>query len=496
MRKALVILTMGLSVLVSGCPHTVTASTQASSVVGTLSGVILTPDGKPAPGVKVTAYPVPTNLTTVAPLTQQAALTQQGAYRIADLGMLGQVVTDASGAFAFPNLQGAVNIEADLTNDLKVFEGNLNASKDKPTNVGSLKLQPTGEVKGSVSSLDTAGVSDFSDVVVFIPGTSYEAHCDASGAYTISNVPAGTFPVIATQRDLGRGEAVSVTVSPHQTTDTPLDMLKTPPAITQVTPDNAGPGATVTITGSSFGYSKGSQLAVTFNGSIATNVNRTDDGTIQAVVPAGATNGDVVVSVAGNLSNGQAFTVIKQITLPSAKQDLRLGNSFAGTASAIDTSDRPVPNPSITWACVSGDGLTVKGSTVTAIKDGVDALQAASGNVSATETVNVFQVTGVSLTSNALSLNAPPPSGQPDTGYVTSGTLSATVTCSDGVLRGVTWGSSDLSRVTVSNGLVQTVPNAPKGTALVTATPVDDPTFSATASVSVTLFGNILLEVQ
>lgn len=95
-----------------------------------------------------------------------------------------------------------------------------------------------------------------------------------------------------------------------------------------MTPDNAGPGATVTITGRSFGFSKGSQVAVTLNGSIATKVNRSDDGTLQAVVPPGSTNGDVVVSVAANLSNGQIFTVINRVTRPSSKLDLRLGNAL------------------------------------------------------------------------------------------------------------------------------------------------------------------------
>jgi IPT/TIG domain len=79
------------------------------------------------------------------------------------------------------------------------------------------------------------------------------------------------------------------------------------PTITNLNP-SSGPVATpVTITGTNFGATQGTST-VTFNGTSATPTSWSATS-IAAPVPAGATTGNVVVTVSGQASNGVNFTV-------------------------------------------------------------------------------------------------------------------------------------------------------------------------------------------
>ena len=79
------------------------------------------------------------------------------------------------------------------------------------------------------------------------------------------------------------------------------------PTVSGVAPISGRPGDTVMITGTNFGSSQ-SDSTVTFNG-IAATISSWNATTIDAVVPSGATTGDVVVTVSGAASNGIPFTV-------------------------------------------------------------------------------------------------------------------------------------------------------------------------------------------
>ncbi len=83
--------------------------------------------------------------------------------------------------------------------------------------------------------------------------------------------------------------------------------VKTPPAISGLSP-TAGPvGTSVTISGTKFGATQGSST-VTFNGTAAT-ASSWSDTSIVAAAPAGATSGNVVVTAGGQASNGVRFIV-------------------------------------------------------------------------------------------------------------------------------------------------------------------------------------------
>ncbi len=95
------------------------------------------------------------------------------------------------------------------------------------------------------------------------------------------------------------------------------------PAISSISPTNGGLGYSVTINGANFGASQGSST-VAFNGTNATSITSWSNTQIVALVPTGATTGQVCVTVASvpSLSN-PTFTVynpvISGITPPAAQ---------------------------------------------------------------------------------------------------------------------------------------------------------------------------------
>lgn len=115
-------------------------------------------------------------------------------------------------------------------------------------------------------------------------------------------VPAGATsgPVVVTARGLVSG-GVAFNVAPQ---------------ISGVSPASGVAGASVTISGTSFGATQGTS-AVTFNG-LAAAPTSWGDSTVVVPVPANASTGPVVVTVGGTASNGVAFTVISEGTLGGA----------------------------------------------------------------------------------------------------------------------------------------------------------------------------------
>jgi hypothetical protein len=78
--------------------------------------------------------------------------------------------------------------------------------------------------------------------------------------------------------------------------------------ITSISPTAGAVGATVTITGTNFGSTRGTST-VKFNGKLVATYTSWSATSIKVVVPSGATTGNVVVLVNGVASNGQTFTV-------------------------------------------------------------------------------------------------------------------------------------------------------------------------------------------
>ena len=160
-------------------------------------------------------------------------------------------------------------------------------------------LNPSGgPVETSVEITGTSfGDSQGTSTVTF-NGTAVAAYTSWSDTSITVEVPAGgaTGPVVVTV-DGQASNGVTFTVTP---------------AISALNPTSGPEGTTVEITGTSFGPTQGTGT-VTFNGTAATPTSWSDTS-ITVAVPAGATTGNVVVTVGGQASNGVAFTVKPSIS--------------------------------------------------------------------------------------------------------------------------------------------------------------------------------------
>lgn len=114
------------------------------------------------------------------------------------------------------------------------------------------------------------------------------------------------------------------------------------PSIASLTPSSGRVGDPLTVAGANFGATQGSST-VTFNGTLALPTNWS--GTSIAVpVPNGATTGPVVVTVAGQASNGQVFTVVGsgtgllEITSPASGTVVSPGQTLTVSLSSSDNS--------------------------------------------------------------------------------------------------------------------------------------------------------------
>jgi hypothetical protein len=126
----------------------------------------------------------------------------------------------------------------------------------------------------------------------------------------------------------------------------------TAPSISTLSPASAPVGAPVTITGANFGTSQGSST-VSFNGITATPTSWSAT-TIVVPVPAGATTGNVVVTVGGIASNGANFTVtVISVSVVPATYSLPTGFSTIFTANI----QNDVQSLGATWS-LSGTGCS------------------------------------------------------------------------------------------------------------------------------------------
>ncbi len=150
-----------------------------------------------------------------------------------------------------------------------------------------------------------------------------------------------------------------------------LNSIAGTPTITNLSTTSGSVGTAVTITGTNFGSSQGTST-VKFNGTAATATTWTATS-IATSVPAGATTGNVIVTVGGVLSNGVNFTVSSTPSITSATTaNGTVGTAFSYqiTATNSPTSYGATGLPSglsvnTTSGLISGMPTTAGTSTVT-----------------------------------------------------------------------------------------------------------------------------------
>jgi Protein of unknown function (DUF4038)/IPT/TIG domain/Putative collagen-binding domain of a collagenase len=146
---------------------------------------------------------------------------------------------------------------------------------------------------------------------VTIAGANFGA-AQAGGTVTFSGIPAvptswsATTIVAAVPAGATTGNVV-VTVGGRGSNGANFTVPSTVPTIATLIPTSGVAGTQVTITGSNFGPVQGGR-SVTFNGIAATPTSWSNTS-IVAPVPAGATTGNVVVTIGSRASNGVGFVV-------------------------------------------------------------------------------------------------------------------------------------------------------------------------------------------
>ncbi|HKT48102.1 MAG TPA: IPT/TIG domain-containing protein, partial [Candidatus Acidoferrales bacterium] len=155
--------------------------------------------------------------------------------------------------------------------------------------------------------------------------------------------------------------------------------LAAAPAISSLSPTSGAVGASVTISGSNFGSSHGTST-VKFNGKTAT-ISSWSASTIVAVVPSGATTGNLVVTVSGVASNGKSFTVVAAPSITSLSPTSAAvgasitinGSNFGSTTGTVKFNG--TPSTPTSWTSTTVKAPVPSGATtgnVTLHASGVD----------------------------------------------------------------------------------------------------------------------------
>ena len=176
-----------------------------------------------------------------------------------------------------------------------------------PSNGAAFTVIPTPNI---TSLSPTSGPISTS---VTIAGTNFGGS-QGQSTVTFNAIPAGTATswsatsvVIPVPNGATTGNVV-VTVSGVSSNGVLFTVTSPGPSISSLSLTQGPVGATLTVNGSNFGTTQGGST-VTFNGVTATATSNWSATSFNVTVPAGATTGNVVVTVNGALSNGVPFTV-------------------------------------------------------------------------------------------------------------------------------------------------------------------------------------------
>jgi hypothetical protein len=225
---------------------------------------------------------------------------------------------------------------------------------------------------------------------------------------------------------------VVVTVGGQVSNGSPFTIVL-PPSITSLSQTSGPAGTSITITGTNFGATQGTSM-VAFNGIAAAAASAWSATSITVSVPAGATTGNVIVTVLGTASNGSAFTVLASCTTNC---------TLSGT----------VTGPWVTGVTISLTG-TATLSTTTAVNGTYSFASLAAGSYTITPTLAGYNYTPtpptIAISSNTVQ-NFVAASSSATTSYSISGTVSGSSTSGIVYIRVFTNGSNTQAGTTLTS---------------------------------------------
>jgi YD repeat-containing protein len=215
------------------------------------------------------------------------------------------------------------------------------------------------------------------------------------------------------------------------------------PSITSLTPNTGPVGSSITIAGSNFGGSQGNG-SVKFNGTTAT-ITSWSASSIVAVVPAGATTGNVVVTAAGGVAaSGVTFTVTPAPSISSLTPSSgAIGSSvtIAGTNFGPSQGNGSVKFNGKTATITSWSATSIVATVATGTTTGNVVVTAAGGVASAGVLFTVTSAPNISSLS--------PTTGAVGTTVTISGTnfgaSTGSVTFNGSAASPTSWGASSIT---------------------------------------------------
>jgi hypothetical protein len=341
-----------------------------------VAGVVVDGAGAPVAGVSVTATLVTKPRLPAAPTVGRYALRSPDHLR---------ATSDAAGRFSLAwDGPEAATVEAVEGPGSKAI-----APATLPGTTLTLRLAPTGALRGKVVAPATVGATDLRGIDVFLPGTGYRAKTDAEGAFLLDGLPAGQLTLAAAKAGLGEAE-VEVEVRSGGTTEPPPVRLNADaPRLLAVEPASGGPGTRLTITGAGFGAGRGLPWGITIGGVAGRDPERLGNDRLQVTVPEQGGPEGIVVTVGGLPSAPLPFGLIRRLAIEPATLDLLPGERFRLDLGAFDAADTPVASP--TWRLEGGTAAVrvAPDGGVEGLTPGEAALRLTSGDAVATAIVRV-----------------------------------------------------------------------------------------------------------
>lgn len=411
-----------------GVPVTITGtafgSSQGSSTVG-FNGALASPTSWSDTSIIVL---VPVNATT-GPVVVQTANGTSNSLMFTVPPTIGAISPTTGGAGTFITITGSgfgpvAGSNTVTVNGVGAYISNWNATTVVATIPSNASTGPvvvtvngaasngvdftftaTGTISGMVTQAGGGAVAGATVEALQSGTVKASATTAADGSYSLTSLAQGTYTVSAFPNTFLSASEAGITVKAGQTTI--VNLAVGAPIISSLSPPAGTVGTSVVIAGSNFGALQGSSI-VSFNGVPAVPTSWSDTA-IAAPVPVNVTSGPVVVTVASIPSNGVMFTVGSGTIIGTVTQASD-GSAIAGASVAVLQSNTVV-------------------ATVTTAPDGtfsVAPLNPASYDlrVSASGFGTALQ-TGVLVTAGG--------NTQSNVSLTTAGTLSGTVTKSDGV---------------------------------------------------------------
>lgn len=348
-----------------------------------MRGAVRGLDGRPAAGAEVRVTPLPIGVVSHEGAALRALLQAEDAE--------GRATTDASGQFVLkvPD-DRPFNLEASLGGELKAIRQSLRAADG----AAFMQLAPVGGLAGRVTAPDAKGVTDLEGVDVFIPGTGYAAKTDASGAFTMAQLPAGEFVLVARKDGLGRASLGGVRVPPGGTGVAPeLALRVDAPVITAMVPAIGAPGLEVELHGDGFGATSGAPFQLTMGGLVVARAERLDNRTLRVTLPANSASGDLALAV-GGVAGPPIHAAIARTLVPLPGRDALLQHEqLPVRALALDADGRALGEVPAAFRA-SGDGAALEAGVLQAAGAGQAVVSCTFGGLDASVTLPVRPVIG------------------------------------------------------------------------------------------------------